>query len=231
MSNLIGFDTKKPKHPKTGIVIQARMTSKRFPGKSMALLHGKPVVQHVIEAAQRVVPCDVIILAVPDTPESDPLIELASNLGVENFCGSELNVLDRYYQAAKFFKLEIIMRLTGDCPFLVPKICSEVVQLLLWRKLDYSCNCFPERTFPKGLDCEAFTFDLLEAAHTLADPLKPGDFEHVTPFMQRVDGIKRACVRQSVDASKENWCIDFPEDLERLEALPKRTYVGKANDN
>src|SRR5689334_2890846 len=105
----------KVKKKKIGIIIQARATSKRFPNKVMEMLYGKPVLQHVIERAKQIRGeknnnPDHIIVAVPDMDESEPLLELISQCGVENFCGSENNVLERYYQAAKFFKLDFIVR-------------------------------------------------------------------------------------------------------------------------
>ncbi len=202
-----------------GVIIQARMTSKRFPGKSMADLMGKPVVEHVIRNCMLIKPLNKLIIAVPDTDDSEPIIQLAYNIGIDNFCGSEDDVLGRYYFAAKYFKLTHIVRITGDCPYINPKVCSEVLQLLLFRKLDYCANCYPVRTYPKGLDCEAFTWDALEAAHlaTDGDGALPGDREHVTPWLQRTPGLRRACVQQHIDASHIDLCIDVPEDIERTQ--------------
>lgn len=231
---------------KIGIVIQARMTSKRFPGKSMALLNGKCVLEHVIERAKLIrapfyttQPIKVII-AVPDTPESEPMLKLADDLRVDNFCGSEGNVLERYYAAAKFHKLDVIVRITADCPLIDPKVCSEVLQLLMWRKIDYTANWLPERTFPKGLDCEAFTFECLEATWSLVkdnyNNILPHqkydlervkyDQEHVTPFMIRQPEIKKAFVQCTKgNFSNENLCIDFPSDIKRIEALMKKSSI------
>ena len=186
----------------------------------MALLDGKPVIQWTMERALKMELNSKfikqrVVLAVPDTPESEPMLVLAKDLGVDNFCGSELNVLKRYYDCARFFDFKYIVRITGDCPFIDPIVCSQVLQLLLWRKLDYVSNCYPVRTYPKGLDCEAFTFDALEAAYKLSDQLQ--DWEHVTPWLKRTEGIKRGNVRQKEDMSNHNWCVDYPEDIQRLE--------------
>ena len=224
-----------------GVIIQARMTSKRFPGKSLAMLNGKPVIQHVIERAKLIRgPIKVkkpikVIVAVPDTDESEPLLKLIDELGVYNYCGPEENVLKRYYEAATFFKLDVIMRITGDCPLIDPKICSEVLQLLLWRRLDYTSNIWPDRTFPQGLDCECFTFDCLELTNAImADRYKNIEEhqvqqlkdvlysqEHVTPFMQREPEIKKALVKcmNNIDNSHLNYCIDFQNDIKRLEDI------------
>ena len=226
MTEIILPRKKDDKKPRIGVIIQARMTSARFPGKSMALLDGKPVIQHVWERAQQIRPVDVVVLAVPDYPESEPMEALAEKHKIDGFRGSELNVLERYYNAAKHYKLDVIVRITGDCPFINPRVSSEVVQLLLWRKLDYCSNVYPTRTYPKGLDTEAFTFDCLEAAYVSATWKEPGDFEHVTPFMRRTKGIKCGCTQQAIDASDQNWCVDFPEDITRLETILKEQKVS-----
>lgn len=238
MTNIVQLHQNKIKSTKPlniGIVIQARMTSKRFPGKSMAPLLGKPVIQWTMERAKQIrAPKRAkseIILAVPDTPESEPMIWLADNIGISNFCGSELNVLKRYYDAARFFKFDIIMRLTGDCPFIDPVVCSGILSLLLWRKLDYASNVFPKRTFQKGLDCECFTMDALEACHKLADQMY--DFEHVTSWMQRTNEVKKGAYAQKVDMSHINYCVDEPGDIQRIEELLKtetKLLIG-ANQN
>lgn len=225
MSAIILPRKKEEKRPKIGIIIQARMTSKRFPGKSMAMLAGKPVIKHVWEKAKQIRPHDMVILAVPDTPESDVLEKFVNNMGgilirtlsEKCFRGNEDNVLERYYCCAKHHNLDIVVRITGDCPFLNPRVSSEVLQLLLWRKLDYTSNVFPIRTYPIGLDTEAFTFDCLEAAYISATSFY--DKEHVTPWMQNTNGIKRGCTQQQINCSDQNWCIDYEEDIQYLEAL------------
>src|SRR4029077_1611731 len=219
MSNIIKLKKKAPPPLSIGIVIQARMTSIRFPGKSMYPLLGKPVLQHVIERAKFIRGPKksklTVVVAVPDTVASEPMLQLAEHMGVQNFCGTEHNVLKRYYDTAKFFKFDVIMRITADCPFIDPKVCSEVLQLLIWRKLDYASNVYPERSYPQVLDCEAFTFDTLEAATVMAETIY--ELEHVTPWMQNTPEVKKGNVKQKQDESKKNWCVDYPEDIQRLE--------------
>jgi spore coat polysaccharide biosynthesis protein SpsF len=199
-----------------GVIIQARMTSTRFPGKSMALLAGKPVLRHVIERAQRILFVNKIIVAMPAAKESEPMGALCEQMGSEVFFGSENDVLRRYYLAATRFDLTTIMRITGDCPFLDPVVCGEVLALLKAENLDYADNV-TVRTYPKGLDCQVFSYDCLESAHLTATD--SSDREHVCPWMMRTDGIRRGCVRQRIDVSSENWCVDFPNDIPRLEAM------------
>ena len=200
-----------------GLIIQARMTSKRFPGKSMAMLAGKPVLQHVIERCLKVPFIQKLVVAMPMGPVSKPMADLCEDIGVEPFFGPEHNVLHRFYLAACYHDMDPIMRITADCPFIDPIVCGEVLALLKAQNLDYCSNVFPVRTYPKGLDCEVFTFDCLEAAHSMAR--RKHDKEHVTPWMQRLPVIKRGNLRQNIDISSQNWCVDWPEDIQRLEML------------
>lgn len=233
MANIIRLQPQRIPLPKIGIIVAARMSSVRFPGKSMALLDNKPVLQWVLERAKKIRGPKkhkvMVILAVPDVDISEPMLQLADKLEVDNFCGSELNVLKRYYEASRFFGLDIIMRITGDCVFIDPVACSQVLQLLIWRKLDYSSNVYPTRSYPKGLDCECFTFDALEAAYQLSDQIM--DYEHVTPWLQRTKEIKKGNVVQKIDKSSENWTVDFPEDIYRLEQEIKKLNLKGANDD
>lgn len=248
MAKLIQLPARGPKKARSGelhigVVIQARMGSKRFPGKVTAKLAGKPVIEYVIERAKLIKSMHKlsVIVAVPDEERSEDILYYADKLKILNFLGSESNVLDRYYQCAKHHKLDVIMRITADCPFIDPIVCEECLTLLLWRKLDYVSNVFPNRTYPQGLDCEVFTMDCLEAAwltnkewldkigldSNLKDTGRGGilvgkdiflyNAEHVTPWMQKTEGINRACVSQKINKSKLNWCVDLPEDIKHLE--------------
>lgn len=208
----------------------------------MALLAGKPVLQHVIERCKQIKVADncdkKIIVAVPDTPESEPMLQLVDQLDVHNFCGSENNVLERYYQAAQFFKLNVIMRITADCPLINPLVCEEVLNIFATDRVDYASNVYPKRTFPKGLDCEVFSFECLEATYTIVTEASNLDRiheinimsisrakqnqEHVTSFMQDTSGITKACLRQKKDKSHQNLCVDEPQDIEVLEKYLQR---------
>jgi spore coat polysaccharide biosynthesis protein SpsF len=201
-----------------GIIVQARMTSKRFPGKVLETLLGKPVLQHVLERVKAVSNADVVVCAYPAADASRPIEDLCKSLNVVTFAGDEHDVLGRYWQAAKANCLDVVMRCTADCPFLNPAACGQVLELLLNdNRLDYASNIYPTRTFPKGLDCEAFTWRCLDSAHKVATD--PYDREHVTPYIQRESGFNRGLIKQDVDESEMNLCIDYPEDIDRLEGL------------
>jgi spore coat polysaccharide biosynthesis protein SpsF (cytidylyltransferase family) len=201
----------------TGIIIQARMTSKRFPGKTLRLLAGKPVLERVIERARLVPFVDTVIVAFPAADESIPIYQLCNSLGVACASGSETDVLGRIYDAATMYGIDTIIRITGDCPFFDPVVAGEVLALLKAENLDYCSNVFPKRTYPKGFDVEVFSYDCLEAAHIKA---KASNYrEHVTIWMQKTRGIRRANVQQKVNRSGLNLCVDYPDDIDRLEKL------------
>lgn len=205
-------------------IIQARMSSTRFPGKVLADLCCRPVLGHVIDKCQRIVGIKSIIVAIPDDDDSVAIEEHAAARGIRTYRGSKDNVLRRYYDAAKWLgEPDSIMRITADCPMLQPMVCSDIVAMHVLKKMDYTSNVHPVRTYPKGCDCEVFTFDCLEAAHSTAKTAH--DREHVTPWMQRTRGIKRLNVRQKRDDSAINWCVDEPRDITRLEAIMRKRTI------
>jgi spore coat polysaccharide biosynthesis protein SpsF len=186
----------------------------------------------VIERARLIPFVDTVICAFPAADESIPIYKLCNSLGVACASGSEDNVLSRYYEAADMYGLDTIIRITSDCPFFDPIVGGEVLALLKAENLDYCSNVFPVRTYPKGFDVEAFTFTCLEAAHIESEE-KPEhsvtkakglayNREHVTPWMQKRKGVRRANVRQRVDQSDLNLCVDYPSDIARLEKLIAR---------
>jgi spore coat polysaccharide biosynthesis protein SpsF (cytidylyltransferase family) len=223
------------------VIIQARMTSKRFPGKVMYPLADKPVLQRVIERVKMIPNIDRIIVAFPDDPISQPINDLALDHGVSVYAGPERDVLRRYWEAAVYYGIteprDTIMRITADCPFIDPLLCAEVLECMIHptkmeMKFDYVSNSFPDRTFPKGLDCEVFTYECLEAAevkvHHWPQPTEGSILldiwsyprEHVTPWMQQTDGIIRACVESEGRMSPLfDWCVDEITDITRLEPV------------
>ena len=202
------------------VIIQARMNSKRFPGKVLADLCGKPVLWHVLTRCLMIEGADMVVLAVPDEKESEPLADLAKSLGVSVFRGPEPDVLKRYLGAARLFDADIIMRITADCPLIDPVICGEVLAAVKRPHIDYASNLLP-RTFERGLDCEAFTRRVLEQAAHMA--MSPYDREHVTPWMQRAKGIMKVNIESgSPERERINLCVDYPGDLKRIAKLMRK---------
>lgn len=199
----------------TGVIVQARLTSSRLPRKVLMKLDGKPVLQHVLERAKAINGADWVICAYPKG--QDEIGDLALKLGCETFAGPEHDVLERYWLTAKKFSLEVIVRVTADCPLLHPTVSHDVIRLRERNGVDYASNVYPERTFPKGFDTEVFTWAALDHAYRFAPEVY--DHQHVTPFLQRDEEISKALLRQPIDESEVNYCVDEPGDIERLEKL------------
>lgn len=195
---------------RTAVIVQARMTSSRLPGKMMMELGGKPVLKHVLERVKGIPGVDAIVLAVPDAAPSDPMIKLAGAMGVTVHTGSELDVLERFYYAAMHCHADIVVRVTGDCPMLDREVCGRVIQLRKFKSATYASNVHP-RSFPQGLDCECFTFEALADAHKKAQDAY--DREHVTPYIIR-NSQRVNLASGRFDLARNRWTLDTMNDLE-----------------
>lgn len=212
----------------TAIIVQARMHSTRLPGKVLLKLGEETVLHHVLRRCAAVQGCDVVVCAIPEGADCDPIADEAKRAGVAAIRGSETDVLGRYYKAATAVDATIIMRVTSDCPLIDPEVCGEVLALRAREHADYASNNMPP-SFPHGLDCEAFTFAVLEAAANMATE-KP-DREHVTPWLRRKEALRRVnLAASSREFFAQRWTLDFPEDYEFFRAvwakLPPRELVG-----
>jgi spore coat polysaccharide biosynthesis protein SpsF len=159
-------------------IVQARMGSKRLPGKVLLPLNGHTVVGETLTRCKQIRGIDRVICAIPDTQENDKL-----ELETEKYCkvvrGPEHDVLTRYFRAAPEDATHV-MRITSDCPLISPELCGAVLQKLIDFDADYASNVDP-RTFPQGMDCEVFTIATLHHAHYHAGP---HEREHVTTWMR-----------------------------------------------
>jgi len=197
-------------------IIQARMKSTRLPGKVMKEVNGKPLIEILLNRLSRSKKIDKIILATSDKKENDQLIEAVNRLGFEIFCGSEDNVLERYYEAAKPYCPEAVVRITGDCPIIDPKLVDEIIGFYQENDVDYVGNGEPP-TYPDGLDTEVFSFVALEKAHNQAN--EPYEREHVTTFFRTNGGFHWMNFANETDLSVERWTVDEPEDFEVIKNI------------
>src|SRR3989338_5710420 len=144
-------------------IIQARVASTRLPGKMLLKFEGKTVLEHVVQRVALSKLVNNIVVATTINHEDKEIKKICSRIGVKCYCGSQDDVLDRYYQAAKLSKAEHIVRITADCPLIDPKIIDQAIGLHLAEKADYTSNNIKER-FPDGLDVEVFKFESLAKA-------------------------------------------------------------------
>ncbi|HBQ25201.1 MAG TPA: acylneuraminate cytidylyltransferase, partial [Syntrophomonas sp.] len=167
---------------KTIIIVQARMTSTRLPGKVLKEVLGKPLLEYQIERLRQVRLADELVIATTTNDTDQPIVELCEHLGGAYYRGSEEDVLSRYYEAATQFKADAVVRVTSDCSLIDPGVMDEVIGLYINNRdnYDYVSNTL-ERTYPRGLDTEVFSMAALEKAYKEAG--EQPDREHVTLFM------------------------------------------------
>jgi len=194
-------------------IIQARMGSSRFPGKALADICGHAMIWHVIERARRASGINKIVVATTDRSSDDAIASFCADQGVACFRGSENDVLDRFYQVAKKFNAQSVVRITADCPLIDPQVIDHVIDRFSSGRWDYASNTL-RYTYPDGLDTEIFSFGALECAWHEAT--KPSDREHVTPFIKREQFAICSVVndKQLPLDVPVRWTVDYPSDLE-----------------
>ncbi len=220
--------------PNVVAIIQGRMSSSRLPGKILADIAGQPMLQRVFMRTSRSASVSQTLFATTTDPSDDPVAEYCDFSGIPFTRGSLYDVLDRYYQAAKSAKADVVVRITADCPVIDPALIDKVVNTLLETgdsRFDFVCNRLPPpnpRTYPIGLDIEACTFKALEQAWKKAK--EPQHREHAMPyFYEGVElttvnrqlqtglsprGYNIALLQHTTDFGNYRWTVDTPEDLE-----------------
>ena len=194
------------------------MGSTRLPGKVLKIVDGKnPSLYFTISQLKQCKNIDKIIVATTILKEDDIIENFAKNLGIDVFRGSVEDVLDRYFQCANYFKINTIIRITGDCPLIDPLIVDRGIEIFQSENYDYVTNTFP-RTFPDGNETEIFSFNILKKAWENA--ILPSEREHVTPyFRNQKQNFKIKNFENTIDNSHLRWTVDFPEDLQLVKTL------------
>ena len=206
------------KRARVVVINQARLGSTRLPGKVLMELEGRPMLERQLERLARARTPDAIVIATTTEPRDQPIVDLATRLGVPLTRGSEDDVLDRYLQAGHEHAADIIVRVTADCPLIDRDVLDRCVDALLADPtLDYASNTL-ERTYPRGLDVEVLTQATLETA--AREATEPEDREHVTRFVWRQpERFHLGSVTDDDDHSDLRWTVDTPEDLEVVRAV------------
>ena len=197
---------------KIDCIIHARMGSSRLPGKVMMKIDKiNTIMFYVVNQLKNSKKINRIIIATTNLEEDDIIANYAKTMKVDLFRGDAFDVLDRYYQCAKNFSSEIIVRITADNPLIDPGIVDDVVEQFIKNSFDYVSNAKP-RTFPYGTEVEVFLFQALEKAWNNAK--KPSEREHVTPyFHNNKNKFKISSVKFSEDLSYLRWTVDRKNDL------------------
>ena len=191
-------------------IVQARMGSTRLPNKVMMKINHVPMIELLFNRLSKSKYINQIALATSDNDNNLPLVNHIENLGYKVFSGDENDVLGRYFHAARLFKADAIVRITGDCPLVDSALVDEVIDGFINSNADYASNREPP-TYPDGLDVEVVSIKALEDAQENAQD----DFqrEHVTPYIINSETYKKFYLENSEDLSAERWTVDESEDF------------------
>lgn len=211
-------------------IIQARMGSKRLPGKVLKTICNKTMLELQIERVQRAFLIDNLIVATTNARQDDNIALLCNNKRINCYRGSENDVLDRYYQAARYYKAgynDSIIRITADCPLMDPKVIDKIITLFGKEEVDYASNTEPP-TYPDGLDVEIFKFSALEKVWYEAQ-LK-SEREHVTPYIRNHSELFSRVNLENPrgDLSQLRWTVDELEDYKLIKTIYEALYPFNA---
>ncbi|CCQ59832.1 cytidylyltransferase domain-containing protein [Crocosphaera watsonii] len=208
-------------------IIQARVSSSRLPGKVLKPILGKPMLALQIERIQRSHLIENLVIATSDNITDNSIEDLCKILNVECFRGSLEDVLDRFYQAAKPYSPDHVIRLTGDCPLCDPELIDKIIRYHLMGDFDYTSNTI-DPTYPDGLDGEILRYNCLEKAWNSAQ--LDSQREHVTPFIyQNPELFKIGSYKNSIDLSYLRWTVDELVDFQLISQIYTDLYPKNAN--
>lgn len=203
-------------------IVQARMNSSRLPGKVLAEIEGRPMLEYLIGRISKASSINEIIVATTDSPSDDVISDWVKEYAKLNcYRGSECDVLDRFYQSAKKYEADLIVRVTADDPLKDPEIIEKAISY--FKKipnLDYCSNTIIP-SYPEGLDIEVFRFSALEQAWLNATLLS--EREHVTPYIWKNGEIFNLYnFLNDRDLSAWRWTVDKKNDLDFVKLIFKK---------
>jgi spore coat polysaccharide biosynthesis protein SpsF len=207
-----------PAEPRVGVVTQARTTSTRLPGKVLIEVAGRTVLDHHLDRLERSgLP---VLVATTTNATDDPIARLAADRGLACHRGSETDVLARFHSCAVEHRLDVVVRVTSDCPLVDGELVASAVDTYLaaddpWLYLSNTL----QRSFPRGFDFEVFSAEALADAHRNAD--EPAEREHVTPHLYRNPTGRMVLqnIAWPTDRSGYRLTLDTAADLELIRRL------------
>ena len=201
-----------------GAIIQARQTSSRLPDKVLKKIGNLTVIELIIKRLSKLKTLDKIIVAIPENKKNQKLQNLLVKKKISIFKGSENNVLDRYYKAAKHYKIDVIVRITDDCPLIDIRLIKKGLNIMKKNKYNFVSNTII-RTYPDGLDFSIFDYNLLEKRWLTKNDKK--EKEHVTVKMKKHIKRKIYNIKNNNDYSKYRWTLDNEFDLDKIKKIYK----------
>ncbi len=209
------------------VIVQARMASTRLPGKVMADLLGRPVLERIVDRLRSAESIDEIVIATTTSTTDDIVVELANDLETRWYRGDTHDVLSRYVGAAVESSADVIVRITGDCPLVDPVVVDLVTTSLRQQKvaIDLACNTV-DLTYPVGLSVQAVFRDTLHRIDRMA--FLSRDREHVLVFATHTEPtlFRRHSVLAESDDSDVRLTVDYPADLEVVRTIYEALDLG-----
>ncbi|MDR0603975.1 MAG: glycosyltransferase family protein [Bacteroidales bacterium] len=205
-------------------IVQARLTSSRLPDKVLKLLgrEGKTILEHVYDRLLLSTNLDKIIFAIPDTESNDYLFDFLQQKEIPTFRGSEDNVLSRYYECAKKYSPQIIVRATCDNPLVDWTLIDMAIQMFI----NNTCDYVNMKGYPLGTGTEVFSWKSLQIVYSKVED--KSDKEHVTPFFYKNPDIFSISTLQNVvyQTNKYRLTVDTEEDYELMKIIYNELYNG-----
>jgi spore coat polysaccharide biosynthesis protein SpsF len=207
------------------------MGSSRLPEKILLPVLDKQLLKLTIERINQSKFVEEVILLIPDASTDDILESFAIDEKIKFFRGNEKNCLDRHYQAAKYFDIDVFAKTTSDCCLIDSRVIDEVIELYFSKSpnCDYVSNICPP-TFPDGLDIEVFNFSTLEKTWELAK--SDFDKEHTTTFIRNNPNLFKIINHEHSKSNlfkKHRWCLDFEDDYLFIKTIFEKLYLNNNN--
>lgn len=194
------------------VVIQARTSSKRLPGKVLSSVNGRPILEWQTMRVIQTMGPSRFVMATSEEVSDDEVERIANRCGISTIRGSLNDVFSRFLKVIEIYNPETVIRITGDCPLFMPELCERMLLEFLKRDVDYLSNSL-KPTFPDGCDIEIFSASSLRRLES--EYLTPAELEHVTLGIYSREALFK-CVNffNEIDESSHRWTLDTSEDLE-----------------
>lgn len=215
---------------KTVAIIQARMGSTRLPGKVLKPILKKQLLWHLVNRVKAAKKVDEVVVATTTNKADQKIVNFCKKNNINFFEGSEKDVLDRFYQTAKKYAADIVIRVTADCPLIDPFIIDKAISKFQKGHFDHLGVATGAgvanqkiKKFPDGLDCEVFSFEVLEKAAKNAKD--PNEREHVTMYTwKRPELFKIGALYSKKDYSSYRFTVDYPKDLKFVKEIYQKLF-------
>jgi spore coat polysaccharide biosynthesis protein SpsF len=217
---------------KFAVLIQARLGSSRYPQKILKKIDSRSVIEYMIDQILKIFPKNKIIINTTNSKKEILLLNEIKKKKINFFRGSELNVLSRYVNCAKKFKVKNIIHVTSDCPLVDINLILKMKKIFLKNNLDYLANTYPpyKSTFPDGTDIEIYKYKSLIKLQKLTNLQE--DKEHVTNFFWKNKNIfKTMILKNSKNLSNYKYSIDYKNEITLVKKIIKIMKKKKIKSN